>query len=138
MSKRFIVAIDNATHPQRELRRERFIGYAKGRGLLWWNRIPSFWLLVDESGQLTASKLDDDVRDIFGAPCVIIELRSDNDTWAGHGPKGMFEWLKSEWKEGAKSPFSHFLEAASREGQPSEERAPLTPLGHPPGNGRRR
>ena len=98
MSKRFIVAIDNAAHPQRELRRERFIGYAKGKGLLWWNWVPSFWLLVDKAGQLTASKLDDDAHDIFGTPCVVIGLQGDGHTWAGHGPEGMFKWLKSDWK----------------------------------------
>ena len=98
MSKRFIIAVDNAAHPQRELRKERFIGYAKGKRLSWWNRIPSFWLLVDETGEMTASQLDDDAYEIFGAPCVVFELQGDDSyTWAGHGPEGMFEWMKSLW-----------------------------------------
>ena len=99
MTKRFIVAVDNAAHPQRELRRERFIGYAKGKGLIWWNRVPSFWLMVDKTGRMTASGLDDDAHEIFAAPCVVIELRDDNHTWSGHGPKGMFEWLKNIWQK---------------------------------------
>ena len=96
MSKRFIIAVDNAAHPQRELRKERFIGYAKGKGLKWWNRIPSFWLLADETGEMTASQLDDDAYDIFGVPCIVIELRGDSP-WAGHGPRDMFEWMGSRW-----------------------------------------
>ena len=100
MKKRFIVAVDDEGHPQRELRRERFIGYAKGRGLGLWNRVPSVWLIVDSAGQLTAGQLNKDAYEIFDASCLIIELRGDDsaDTWSGHGPKGAFEWMKRNWR----------------------------------------
>ena len=98
MSKRFIVAVDNAADPRRAQRRERFIGYAKGKGLIWWNEMPSLWLLVDRDGQMTASQLDDDAFDIFDAACVVFELKEGSDAWAGHGPDGMFRWLMNRWK----------------------------------------
>ena len=130
MKKRFIVAVDNAAHPQRELRQERFIGYAKGKGLTWWNRMPSFWLLVDNSGQLTASQLDDDAYDIFGVPCAVIELRGESHTWSGHGPKGMFDWLNSHWNSSSSSvPLSDVLRRLADNPLP-----PFSPPPHKPGS----
>ena len=59
------------------------------------------WLLVDSSGQMTASILRDKICKLYSENRVmVIELDGDRDTWAGFGPtqpKNMFDWIKQNW-----------------------------------------
>lgn len=96
MSKRFIVAVDNLRDPQGPQRNQQFIGYAKGGKMAWWSWVPSLWLVADASGEMTAERLSNDARDIFNAPCLVIELQKEGE-WAGYGPKEMFQWMHDSW-----------------------------------------
>ena len=62
------------------------------------------WLLVDSSGQMTASILRDKICKLYSENRVmVIELDGDRDTWAGFGPtqpKNMFDWIKQNLGEG--------------------------------------
>ena len=102
MTKRFIVIVDNpaASPSLYEKQSERFIGYAKGKGFGWGSWFSQCWLAVDPFGKMTAEQLTDDVRDIFGGHCLVFELREGEGTWAGRGPKEMFEWVHSNWGKG--------------------------------------
>jgi len=98
MKKRFVVALDSST-PEQQL---AFQNYVKSTGAGWWHWLDSLWLLIDTRGQLDAIKIRDKLCEIF--PRInnfVIELRPDDDTWAGYGPKtevkNMFTWLKSDW-----------------------------------------
>ncbi len=98
MKKRFVVALDSSAKSQNE----SFISYIKDNRLGWWHWIGNFWLLVDSSGTLTAAKLRTDLGEIYqGVNKLVLELRDNDDTWAGFGPKtenkDMFAWLKRNW-----------------------------------------
>ncbi len=98
MRKRFVVALDSNTGEQNE----QFKEYIRDLRLGWWYWLDGFWLLTDSSGELTASELRDDLGEIYpGVRKLVLELRGDDDTWAGFGPKNdaknMFSWLKRNW-----------------------------------------
>lgn len=98
MKKRFVVALDSYT----DIQNNEFKSYIKDNGYGWWHWINGFWLLVDNTGDLTAKKLRDDLAVIYpGVHKLILELRGDDDTWSGFGPKtenkDMFSWLKKNW-----------------------------------------
>ncbi|PSS71686.1 hypothetical protein AYI85_04935 [Shewanella algae] len=98
MKKRFAVALDSNTKAQNEL----FKQYIKENGYGWWYWIDGFWLLVDSSGKLTANQLRDDLGEFYpGVHKLVLELRGDDDTWSGYGPKSekknMFSWIKKNW-----------------------------------------
>ena len=139
MIKRFIVVVDNAADPRREMRRERFIGYAKGKGMSWWNQIPPLWLLTDTTGKMTASQLDDDAFDIFKTACIAIELKGDA-SWAGHGPEEMFQWMRNEWREKPGTALSDVARIARQLAQSGDKSQPPSPRSFipPPDQGRSR
>ena len=89
--------MDNLKDPLRDQKNQQFIGYAKGRGLGWWSWVPSFWLVADVSGQMTAEQLTVAVHDIFQAPCIVIEVEKEGQ-WSGRGPNQMFQWLRDSWE----------------------------------------
>lgn len=100
MKKRFIVSLNNSTKAQDQL----FVEYIMNNNLGWWHWLKNTWLLVDNSGRLSASELRDIVKDIFkNEHTLVIEIGNNSDTWAGYGPtsedKNMFEWLKDQWKK---------------------------------------
>ena len=101
MTKRFIVSVDDDVPALiREKQNERFMGYADGKGFVdWWSFLPSFWLLIDDSGRTTASQLSDDVHRIFGGRCLVIELQEGEGAWAGYGPEKMLGWLQRQWEK---------------------------------------
>ena len=107
MSKRFIVVVDDNAPPfLRNAQNDRFVAYAKGKGMGWWCWIPSFWLLVDGSGKMTAKQLSSDVHDIFYGRCFVAELREGEGTWSGYGSEEMFEWVRDNWDPSQGTPFS--------------------------------
>ena len=75
--------------------------FIKDNKLGWWHWISNMWLLVDSSGQMTASILRDKICKLYSENRVmVIELDGDRDTWAGFGPtqpKNMFDWIKQNW-----------------------------------------
>lgn len=98
MKKRFVVALDSSNKSQND----SFVEYIKDKGYGWWHWIDNFWLLTDSSGNLTAAKLRTDLGEIYpGVHKLVLELRGNDDDWAGFGPnsekKNMFSWLKSNW-----------------------------------------
>ncbi|WP_286816929.1 hypothetical protein [Marinobacter sp. UBA3607] len=98
MKKRFVVALDSSTKEQDE----KFKEYIKTNKYGWWHWIDGFWLLVDSSGQLTAKKLRSDLDEFYPrVRRVVLELRDNDDTWSGFGPKkdgkSMFDWLHRNW-----------------------------------------
>lgn len=99
MKKRFVVALNSNTKEQNDVFKE----YIKANGYGWWYWIDGFWLLTDRNGNLTAKKLREDLGEIYpGVRLLVLELRSGDDTWSGHGPKqegrNMFAWLRRNWK----------------------------------------
>lgn len=98
MKKRFVVALDSAIKEQDEAFKE----YVRSRGLGWWHWLTNLWLLTDASGQLTASEIRDVLTEIYPrVHALVLELRGDDDTWSGIGPKtekrNMFKWLHKNW-----------------------------------------
>lgn len=98
MKKRFIVLLDSETREQNK----KFKSYIKEDKYNWWHWLNNSWLVIDESGELTAAKLRTDLADFFpGVHKLVIELKDKNDTWAGYGPstedENMFKWLKKNW-----------------------------------------
>tara|TARA_B100000959_G_scaffold244599_1_gene268639 strand:- start:2911 stop:3207 length:297 start_codon:yes stop_codon:yes gene_type:complete len=98
MKKRFVVALDSNTKKQND----EFKEYIEEHGFAWWYWIDGFWLLVDSSGKLTASKLRTDLGEIYpGVHMLVLELQGDDDTWSGFGPntenRNMFSWLERNW-----------------------------------------
>jgi hypothetical protein len=99
MKKRFIVGLDHSTTEQDTAFRE----YLRASGLNWWHWISDMWLLVDPYGQFSASQLRDKLNEIYPTVRnIVIEIRSDGDTWSGYGPKSedknMFTWIRGKWK----------------------------------------
>jgi hypothetical protein len=68
----------------------------------WWHWLPNFWLLVDQSGQMTG----DNVRDLFSAvsPAQCLVLEVDGRTWTGMFTTDMARraametWIRSYWE----------------------------------------
>jgi hypothetical protein len=68
----------------------------------WWHWLPNCWLLVDQSGQMTA----DNVRDRFSAvspvQCLVLEI--DPKVWTGMFTvdmarrQPMEDWIRSYWE----------------------------------------
>jgi hypothetical protein len=101
MKKRFIIALDKSTPEQNEAFKN-FIDAAAG--INWWHWISNVWLIIDEQGKWGSSQLRDKVREFYsGETMFVVELRPDDDTWSGFGPKGqqqnMFTWLENNWKK---------------------------------------
>ena len=85
MKKRFIIGIGSSTDAQNK----EFFRYLNKHHLNWWHWISNFWLIVDENGQLSASRLTDDLGEIYpNVNTIAIELEGDSDTWSGFGPAG--------------------------------------------------
>lgn len=100
MRKRFIVAVDDTTPVQNRAFRD----FIKASGLNWWHWISNIWLLIDEAGIWTAGQLRDKAKEFYpGENSFIVELRPDDDIWAGRGPnsekRNMFKWIKQNWKK---------------------------------------
>lgn len=98
MRKRFVVCLNSSTNEQNE----KFKEFIKESRLGWWHWLSNSWLLVDSKGQCTASSLRDQLnRNYPGIHSLVLELRGDDDTWAGFGPSGedknMFKWIKENW-----------------------------------------
>ena len=98
MKKRFVVCYSDNIPKEKEM---HFIQFIKDNKLGWWHWISNMWLLVDSSGQMTASILRDKICKLYSENRVmVIELDGDRDTWAGFGPtqpKNMFDWIKQNW-----------------------------------------
>ncbi|SRR6266567_210134 len=100
MRKRFIVAVDDTTPAQNQAFRD----FLKASSLNWWHWISNVWLLIDEAGTWNAAQLRDKAREFYpGENTFIVELRPNDDTWAGFGPnsekRNMFNWIKQNWKK---------------------------------------
>ena len=97
MKKRFVVCYSDNIPKEKEM---HFIQFIKDNKLGWWHWISNMWLLVDSSGQMTASILRDKICKLYSENRVmVIELDGDRDTWAGFGPtqpKNMFDWIKQK------------------------------------------
>ena len=109
VSKRFVVCLGK---PLNVLVSQRVIGYATAKSLKWWHGVETIWLFVDESGQLTADQLRDDLgkmSPIFD--CLVIEITGHDDTWAalGDDAKNKFKWLNEIWSTGQQRPLSALL-----------------------------
>lgn len=98
MKKRFIVCYNNNISKEEEM---NFVQFIKDNKLSWWHWISNMWLLVDSSGQMTASILRNKICELYSRNRVmVIELGEDKDTWSGFGPtkpKNMFDWVKRNW-----------------------------------------
>lgn len=95
MKKRFIVLLASETDQQ-----TRAFGHLlKPDNFSWWHWLPNSWLIIDLSGELTASSLRDKVKTIYpGVNNYVTEVKEDS--WAGFGPSGdstYFSWLKRNW-----------------------------------------
>ena len=55
MKKRFVVCYSDNIPKEKEM---HFIQFIKDNKLGWWHWISNMWLLVDSSGQMTASILE--------------------------------------------------------------------------------
>jgi hypothetical protein len=68
----------------------------------WWHWLPNSWIIIDHSGQLTASSLRNKVKKVYpGVHNFVTEVK--DDSWVGFGPGGdstYFKWLKSQWNKG--------------------------------------
>lgn len=100
MKKRYIVCVNNSTKEQDE----KFVEFIKSKNLGWWHWLNNTWLLVDDSGILTAADIRDSARDIFTPEYnIVIEIGQTTDTWSGFGikteDKNMFAWLHKNWKK---------------------------------------
>lgn len=98
MKKRFILSLDSSTTEQDEL----FEKFVDENGLDWWHWLNNLWLLVDPKGNFSASEIRDEANRIYPhVNKLVLEIRSDDDTWSGFGPskpeKDMFKWIKENW-----------------------------------------
>jgi len=69
----------------------------------WWHWINDLWLIIDDSGKLTAEKIRNHVHTVApNARILVLEVQKGAD-WAGIGPqtkeKDMFRWIQKVWLE---------------------------------------
>jgi hypothetical protein len=100
MRKRFVVLLSAAPKSAND----RFLEWARNEQISWWHWMQGSWLLVDSKGEHTAATIRDGVGQSFGKiRCLVLELRGEDDSWAGRGPRtvkrNMFSWIKSKWKK---------------------------------------
>ena len=93
MSNRFIIAVEGLDLDKQKRMSEYFSEHCS-----WWHWIDGFWLLVDNSGQLSVTNLRDKVREIDASNNTLLVLQVSTHNWAGYGPmsdeKNMFKWLE--------------------------------------------
>lgn len=101
MKKRYIVLLDEIT--EEKDKDDEFRKFADSRNFSWWHWFPNSWLIIDHDGDSSALEIRDAVRDTYNINNFVIELRPNDDTWSGYGPKGkdnnMFEWIHEYWKK---------------------------------------
>ena len=100
MSKRYIVAVGSSTKEQTEA----FLEFIRSNGLGWWHWVEHFWLITDIRERFSAGDIRDELNKTHPKITkLVIELRDDGDTWAGHGPssekRNMFDWLNETWEK---------------------------------------
>lgn len=101
MMKRYVLAVDSSTKEQNDA----FLAFVKVTGLGWWHWLDNFWLLADDSDNLSAVTIRDKANECYpGVHKLVLQLDQTGDTWAGFGPKtdrrDMFTWLRNTWKRG--------------------------------------
>lgn len=100
MKKRFVVMLDLST-PEQETALKDFFA---AQSAIWWHWLTNAWLVSDSKGLLTAGQIRDALNKIApGVSVLVLELRSDSDTWSGFGPssekRNMFQWIKDHWNK---------------------------------------
>ncbi|MEQ4624758.1 hypothetical protein [Providencia manganoxydans] len=104
MRKKFIVALNSTTEEQQK----NFIELIRKKGLSWWHWLDGTWLIVDSSGELTATELRDECKIAFpSVHLLVIEINANEDTWSGFGPSdddnnNMFRWIHDTWDKSLK------------------------------------
>jgi hypothetical protein len=98
MKKRFVVCVNSATNEQNK----QFKEFIRENGLGWWHWLRNVWLLSDSKGKFSAAEIRDQLgRNYPGVYSLVLELRGDDDTWSGFGPKkegkNMFKWIRDNW-----------------------------------------
>lgn len=97
MSKRFVLVTSELADEGESAIAE----YFNEAGAGWWHHIPRSWLVVDNEGKLTVSKIRNKLLEKLGnSKCIVVEV-SDRAPWAGRiNPneiKSSEEWFKSSW-----------------------------------------
>lgn len=96
MKKRFVLAIEGLNADEQKQVTELI-----SDGYSWWHWIDGFWLVVDNTGELTPTKLREMTKGVNeNSTRLVIEI-SDSQNWSGYGPnsenRNMFDWLHGTW-----------------------------------------
>lgn len=98
MKKRFVVLLGETTNEQDKA----FLEWVKAANLWWWHWLAGSWLFIDYRAVWTAAEIRDALLTAFpGVHSVVLELRGEDDSWAGFGfnapPRDMFKWIQENW-----------------------------------------
>lgn len=100
MTHRFIVAVTELSSEDHN----KFVKFAREKGMGFWHWVPGCWLLTDVSEKVTAVEIRDFLHDLgsVNKRCIVIEIEKEK-TWAGFGPnkppQDMFKWIRETWRE---------------------------------------
>lgn len=94
-----MVLLDQATEGQNEA----FVAYVREQQAGWWHWTSRSFLLYTNLENMTADSVRDALLKFYpGVNNLVIELRGNEETWAGYGPKtdqkNMFKWIGENWK----------------------------------------
>ncbi|OFX25758.1 MAG: hypothetical protein A2041_14615 [Bacteroidetes bacterium GWA2_31_9b] len=98
MKKRYIICVNNSSEEQEK----KFIDYIKSEKFGWWHYLKNTWLVIDLNGNSEISEIRDKVKELFDNEYnMVFQLKEDEGTWSGFGPKSeqknMFKWIKENW-----------------------------------------
>jgi hypothetical protein len=92
MKQRFVVLVDDATPVQQN----SVTLFLKGK-FGYWHHFSDAWLVTSSSGDWTAARLRDELKNVVPGPSVLVLKVDSPNGWAAFGTKGVFQWLHSTW-----------------------------------------
>lgn len=67
-------------------------------GVVWCHYIKGLWQIVDGDGTLTATKIQEHIREALPDTLIMVFQIQPGSGWSGWVPQKMAKWIKDNWE----------------------------------------